>query len=74
MPKGIQTLLRIAIDNLEADMNDGTNRDRLYSRGLTREGYNGGYQAALMDVQNALNGVTPNRNGWWEKREEDSNG
>jgi len=39
-----------------------------YARGLASEGYNGGYRDALSDVLLFLNGVRPNRNGWWEPR------
>lgn len=37
------------------------------ARGLAGEGYNGGYRDALDDVLLLLNGVIPERNGWWTK-------
>jgi len=33
---------------------------------LTYEGHDSGYLTALDDVLLALNGVKPDRNGWWE--------
>ena len=47
-----------------------TNQDSLYSRGLSREGWNGGYEQALMDVLAFLNGVPPNdtrTKNWWSE-------
>ena len=42
-----------------------------YGGGLSSEGYVGGYRDALSDVLLAMNGVTPDRRGWWEKRHND---
>ena len=39
---------------------------RFFARGLSSEGYFGGYRDALDDVLLALNGITPNRKGLWE--------
>lgn len=36
-----------------------------YAAGLASEGYNGGYRDALDDVLLLLNGIVPNRGGWW---------
>lgn len=62
--KGIKRQIEAATKNVEHDMSmhDGS----LYAKGFAGEGYNGGYCAALRDVLLALNGVTPNRNGWWD--------
>lgn len=36
-----------------------------YAMGLASEGYAGGYRDALDDVLLALNGIPPDRRGWW---------
>lgn len=43
---------------------DPTNR---FSAGLSTEGYNGGYQAAIEDVIAYLHEWPNDRNGWWSK-------
>ena len=37
-----------------------------FARGLSSEGYAGGYAQALEDVQLALNGVKPRTRGYWD--------
>lgn len=39
-----------------------------YATGLASEGYVGGYRDALSDVILAMNGVRPDRRGWWENK------
>jgi hypothetical protein len=65
MAKGIKRLVRKVLKNVNAEIRAETNPASIYSRGLSREGYNGGYVNALEDVLLALNGVNPNRRGWW---------
>ena len=74
MATGIKRKLDIARKNVTEQIrrdagydDDISNRSSFFARGLAGEGFNGGYRAALEDVMLALNGVTPNRNGWWEK-------
>ena len=64
---GITRLLRIARDNVSAGISNSVDHTSRYSKGLSSEGYEGGYRDALDDVQLALNGVVPNRRGWWIK-------
>lgn len=75
MPKGIKRLLDKAYKNVSNQIKMDTDQSSLYSKGLSGEGYDGGYRDALQDVLLALNGVLPNRNGWWEenKRKNDRN-
>ena len=40
-----------------------------YAAGLATEGYAGGYRDALDDVILVLNGVRPERRGWWGEYE-----
>lgn len=69
----IKTLIRIAQENVEAEIrgyigdNYDPSRQGFYRRGLSGEGYNGGYRDALIDVMLLLNGNIPNRKGWWKK-------
>lgn len=68
MARGIKRLMAIARKNVR----DQIRKDRASAFGVigradSGSGYNGGYIAALDDVLLALNGVKPNRNGWWEK-------
>lgn len=74
MAKGIQRLIDIAHKNVSKEIRsdagydnpDMTQRSSFFARGLSGEGFNGGYRAALEDVILALNGVRPQRNGWWQ--------
>ena len=68
MARGILRLINIALENIGSEIRSTRNESSLFSRGLSGEGYNAGYRDALHDVINALNGVTPNRHGWWRKR------
>ena len=65
--KGIKRQLEAVMKKVEHDMN--MHGGSKYARGFASEGYNGGYYHALSDVMLALNGVTPNRNYWWEHPE-----
>lgn len=67
--KQAQSEIKNAIENVEAYIARSTNRDSKFSTGLAYEGYNGGYLAALMDVEMLLNGWKPDRNGRWNKQE-----
>ena len=71
MAKGIKRLLLIATKNAEREISAHAARGGIYARGMAGEGYNGGYRDALYDVALALNGVTPQRHGWWERGSDD---
>jgi len=66
--RGIKRLLTIARDNVSNEI-AGLREGGIYARGLSAEGYSGGYRDALDDVVLALNGNIPQRHGWWVKRE-----
>lgn len=66
-PKGISRLLSRVYKKIEKQIaSEAKSHGRIFA-GVAREGYNGGYLSALEDVQLALNGVKPNRNGWWDE-------
>ncbi len=65
MAKGIKRQLRKVIDNITEELKPRSQSDNMYRRGLSTEGYQGGYRDALYDVQLALEGNKPNRRGWW---------
>ena len=52
--------------SLFASQGEPGSQQRKFASGLATESYKGGYRDALDDVTLLLNGVTPNRNGWWE--------
>ncbi len=68
MAKGITRLLAKARKNVHNTIVRETDRSNKYSVGLAYEGYKGGYLHALDDVQQALDGGVPRRNGWWEDK------
>lgn len=77
MAKGIKRMVRIARANVQEEISgyiasSGEGRSNFFARGLSGEGFNGGYRAALDDVIIALNGGVPNRNGWWSKPEDNN--
>lgn len=62
-------MIGAACKAVEKDISGHASRGGIYAGGLAGEGYNGGYRDALSDVILALNGVTPDRNGWWKRRQ-----
>lgn len=66
MAKGIKRQLDKALEKVRQEISAHAQRGGLYAGGLAGEGYNGGYRDALNDVMLLLNGVTPDRNGWWD--------
>lgn len=64
MAKGIRRPLRRAIDRVTAEISQ--RGDGKYARGLSTEGYSGGYQQALRDVELLLNGTMPNTRDYWD--------
>ena len=58
--------IKAAQDRINAEIRAQTDRTNKFSVGQAYEGYQGGYLAALSDVQLVLNGVRPNTRGYWE--------
>ena len=70
MAKGIKRRLLRTIKRVRAHISVSTDQSNKFSRGLSGEGYAGGYIAALNDVLLVLNGVEPQDHwGFW--REDD---
>lgn len=74
MARGIKRMIGTARENVQREIrssagygNNLSERQSFFARGISSEGYFGGYVAALDDVMLALNGVVPQRNGWWRK-------
>ena len=67
MAKGIVRKVIRARRNVEKEIQRSTDDESMFDRGLSFEGYNGGYINALDDVLLALNGVTPRRYSWWKR-------
>jgi len=61
MGRGIKWKLRMARKVVNQIIMEQTDQDSLFSRGLSSEGYLGGYRDALDDIELVLNGVRPNR-------------
>ena len=59
MSRGIKRALRVAIDNVNAEIRANARDGGMYARGLSGEGYAGGFRDALYAVQAVLNGVEP---------------
>ncbi len=60
-------VIRKAAKLVNAKIAAGTDQNSLYSRGLSREGFLGGYSAALSDVLAVLDKVPPcRRPEFWE--------
>jgi hypothetical protein len=64
----IRRALTVAQQKVNADIAEFAAGGRA-AAGLASEGYSGGYRDALSDVQLVLNGVRPNRRGWWNNIE-----
>lgn len=60
---GPRTRIRRAAERVEARISQ--HNGSLYARGLSREGYLGGYAQALSDVQLVLDGIIPSTQGFW---------
>lgn len=66
MSKGIKRSLEKALDRVQADMAGNAGRGGMYARGLSTEGYAGGYYQALLDVKAMLDGhFVPDTRGYW---------
>lgn len=61
-----RTRIKKALDKVNQEIEAQTDRSSMYSRGLAREGYQGGYAQALTDALMALDGNTPTTRGYWE--------
>lgn len=68
MARGIKKKLCRAQERVAAHIGRSTDQSSLFSRGLSGEGYDGGYRDALADVLLLLNGVFPcNRPEYWRE-------
>ena len=63
--RGIKRLLYSARKKVSSEISDLASHG-FYAGGLASEGYLGGYRDALDDVLSALNGIKPQRSGFWE--------
>lgn len=61
-----------AMENVKAEIGRNARSGGLYGRGLSGEGYAGGYLQALSDIDGLLRDVEPgDRRGYWRRDEED---
>lgn len=60
-----KTRIKWALERVTAEIRSETNQGSLFSRGLSIEGYSGGYADALRDVLLLMNGVVPERRNYW---------
>jgi hypothetical protein len=65
--KGIKRKLAAAQKRVNVEISNNASGGNMFARGLASEGYAGGYRDALSDVLLALNGVTPDRRGYWDE-------
>ena len=63
---GPKRRITLALNVVEQDVRELAQRGGPYARGLSAEGYVGGYADALRDVQLLLNGGIPKRRHFWE--------
>jgi len=73
MSHGIKKRLKNAMKNVNDEI--AGNGRGLYGRGLSAEGYAGGYRDCLQDVALLLNGVEPPDRGryYWVVKDSDEN-
>lgn len=72
MAKGIMRQLKLAMAHVVTDISAMAGRPHdgpgpNYASGLASEGYSGGYQQALMDVDAALRGIPPSNSRYWPR-------
>ena len=58
--------IRMAQEKVLAEIRGNAQHDGRFSGALAGEGYAGGYLDALFDVLLILNGVGPDRRGYWK--------
>lgn len=62
-------LLRAARDRVQEEINGQARDGGLYARGLSTEGFRGGYREALLDVDAMLtHGYPTDARNYWNKR------
>lgn len=65
--QGTKTRIRLALDRVQKSIRISAEEGGKWARGLSSEGYAGGYAQALMDVELVLNNVKPNaRSEYWQ--------
>jgi hypothetical protein len=62
--RGIRRALKLAYKNATHEIRQNS-RGGAFSAGLSAEGYAGGCRDALLDVESAINGFTPNNSRFW---------
>ena len=67
MVKGILWDLKQAHDKVAAEILANAKRGGRFSAGLSAEGFAGGYQQALYDVEPALRGYPPFDSRYWPR-------
>ena len=55
-----QEIISKVYDFIREERAEGIDRNSVYSRGFSMEGYDGGYLQALSDIQLFMNDVIPN--------------
>jgi len=69
MGKGILRDLEQAEKKVDAEITANARGGGHIARGLSAEGFAGGYQAALRDVRGALTGFPPYDSRYWPRHE-----
>jgi len=64
----IKTNIRLALEEINKEIINHASSGDLYARGLSSEGYSGGYRDALHDVLLVLDGIKPNRLYWFKMK------
>lgn len=72
MARGIKRRLKLAQKRVRKDISGFAARGGKIATGLASEGWHGGYRQALSDIELLLNGVEPNDDrGYWRKEQSD---
>lgn len=64
MARGIKRKVKASLDAVNAEISSERNPKDLFSRGLSQEGFAGGYATALRDVLAALDGHDERSRYW----------
>lgn len=66
--RDLRRLLKLARENVDAEISDSAKHGGKFARGLSSEGYAGGYRDALHDVEAILGGYMPtDSRRYWRK-------
>lgn len=64
-PRGIKRRVRAVLVAVNAEISAQSSEGRI-AAAMATEGYRGGYADALRDVLLALDGIQPDRRGYWK--------